>query len=373
MQNRLKTLVFGLASAGGLLLAAPAVAQTFNQSYYYPQFTQSQYSQPSYGYGCPALSYNLTLGSSDYYTGGQVSQLQNFLRNRYSDPRLTGGYYGSLTAYYVTRFQQEQGVYPATGGVGPLTRAAIQRVCGGSYPYPTPHPNPYPTPVPTSIFRLERNFSLTEGQTGRLSNGQLEITLNDADSRDDEARITLGFACRQGTNCFYYPSRSVTLEEGEDVEFQDYNIELVSVNSSSKATFRVEDVDDRDDDGDNDNDDATIEVTDPDSGDTYEQGDELTIVWESDNEPSEAEVKLELYTSGGTRVGLIAYSNDTDDNFDWNIPVPDTFCTQQYPNGLCGYDLEGRFYIKASLVDNRDENNERVLDSDNSGTFEIED
>jgi len=366
MQNRIKTAVFGLIAAGAFLAAAPALAQTFNQSYYYPQFTQPQQSQPYWGYGCPVLSYNLTIGSSDYYTQGQVSQLQNFLRNRYNDSRLAGGYYGQLTAYYVQRFQQEQGVYPATGGVGPLTRAAIQRTCGGSYPgYPVPGPNPSPSSV---TFRLERNFSLVEGQTGRLSGGQLEITLNDADSKDDETRITIGLACRAGTQCFYYPQRSMTLEEGDDVIFQGYVIELVSVNSNSKATFRVQDEDDRDNDNDSD---ATIEITDPEAGDEYDQGDRLTIAWETDEEPSYAEVMLELYTSGGSRVGTIAFSDDADGSYNWRVPTGESYCTQQYPNGLCGYDLDGRFYIKASLIDNRDENNRRVLDTDNSGTFEI--
>src|SRR5262245_33403631 len=106
MQNRAKTLTVSLFAALGLIAAVPALAQT----YYYPQqYTAPSYptySQPSYGYGCPNITYNLTLGSSDYSTGGQVSQLQTFLRNRYGDARLSGGYYGSLTAYYVTRFQQ---------------------------------------------------------------------------------------------------------------------------------------------------------------------------------------------------------------------------------------------------------------------------
>src|SRR5262245_28516354 len=136
MQNRILATALGLvALVSGAFVAAPAMAQTINPSYYYPQYNTSGYTgyvqYPQYAqYGnCPSLSYNLTLGSSDYTTGGQVSQLQNFLRARYSDQRLTGGYYGQLTSYYVTRFQQENSVYPATGGVGPLTRQAIARVC----------------------------------------------------------------------------------------------------------------------------------------------------------------------------------------------------------------------------------------------------
>lgn len=86
---------------------------------------------------CPFLSLNLYVGLRDSYTGGQVSQLQQFLSTRgYYQP--VTGYFGSITAVNVARFQSEQGVYPTTGGVGPLTRLAIQRVCdygGGSGGY----------------------------------------------------------------------------------------------------------------------------------------------------------------------------------------------------------------------------------------------
>lgn len=78
---------------------------------------------------CPQLSYNLYRGLYDYSTRGQVSQLQQFLSTRgYYQP--VTGYFGAITYANVAQFQREQSVYPITGGVGPLTRAAIQRVCG---------------------------------------------------------------------------------------------------------------------------------------------------------------------------------------------------------------------------------------------------
>lgn len=79
---------------------------------------------------CPNLYSQLAYGMSDATVGGgQVSALQQFLRTRYNEPQLTGGYFGPLTRSYVVRFQQEQGL-ATVGEVGPQTRARIQSLCG---------------------------------------------------------------------------------------------------------------------------------------------------------------------------------------------------------------------------------------------------
>lgn len=372
MQTSIKAFVFGIFALLGLLVATPAVAQTYSQSYYYPQYTTPAYNT------CPAISYNLVLGSSDYTTQGQVSRLQSFLRSRYGDARLTGGYYGQLTSYFVSRFQAEQGVYPATGGVGPLTRAAIQRVCGGYTP--TPYPNPSNN---TTTFRLDRNFTLEVGETGELRNEELTLRLDQIitsqygygyyNQEPQAVRITLTEGCRSGTYCFYAPSRSFTLEEDDSVSFQGYEVELVSL-TKSKATFRVTDEDDNDDDDDNnDDDDAKIEITAPISSNLeLEQGDELDIEWESTDEPSNVTVVIDLYDEDDDRVGTIAIDDDEDGDYEWDIPEGGDVCTQQYPNGLCGHDLDGEYYIKVSLIRGNSAGGE-VLDTDKSPTFEIED
>lgn len=383
MQTSIKAFVFGAVALAGLFAAAPALAQTYSPSYYYPaQYSQPQYTtgyttgyaQPVYGSSCPVLSYNLTIGASDYTTGGQVSQLQSFLRSRYGDARLAGGYYGQLTTYYVTRFQQEQGVYPATGGVGPITRQAIQRVCGGGY-----NPNPYPTPTGnTSTFRLDRDFSLNVGETGQLRNDNLTITLTQIvasqygygyyyNQQPAAVRITVTQGCTPGTYCIYAPSQTFVLEDGDNVDFRDWNIEVRDL-SNSDATFRVSE-----NSSSNNNNDATINVTRPTSSDDVNQGETQKITWSSSDEPSDSSVVLELYTSAGHLVGTIAVSNDTDGSYSWRVPrVPNTLlCTMQYPNGLCGYNLEGNYYIKASLVRGNGLSNGEVLDTDTSGTFEI--
>ena len=76
---------------------------------------------------CPALSYNLYYGLSDAQTNGQVSQLQRF----FAIPQT--GYFDAATYQATVSFQTQQAVYPISGGVGPLTRTAITRVCNASW------------------------------------------------------------------------------------------------------------------------------------------------------------------------------------------------------------------------------------------------
>lgn len=371
MQTRIKAFCFGILALSGLFFAVPAMAQTYNPSYYYPQqqYVQPQYNQ-QYGSSCPALSYNLTIGSSDYTTGGQVTQLQNFLRSRYGDARLSGGYYGQLTTYYVSRFQQEQGVYPATGGVGPITRQAIQRVCGGYTPAPYPTNN--------TTFRLNRDFSLNVGETGQLRDENLTITLTQIvssqygqygygyyyNSQPQAVRITVTQGCRAGTYCIYAPSQSYVLQDGDNADFRGWNIEVRDIGTRD-ATFRVTEA------NNHNNSDATISVTRPTSSDDVRQGDTQRISWNSNKAPSNSSVILELYESGNRLVGTIAVSSDQDGSYNWHVPERATYCTLQYPNGLCGYDLDGNYYVKASLVEGNGFNGGQVLDTDTSGTFEI--
>ncbi|MCC7500612.1 peptidoglycan-binding protein [Candidatus Nomurabacteria bacterium] len=354
----------------GLFGVSAVSAQYYNQYGY-------QYPAPQYSYQyptayaptavCPNLYTNLTVGMS----GAQVTELQQFLATRGYNQLVTG-YYGSLTSANVAQFQREQGVSPATGGVGPLTRAAIQRTCGqGGY---TPG---YPT-TPGQVgetFRLDREFDLYQGQTIRERNGELTIVLNQigggyawyyGNSRnDDEVRITVSESCRPGTYCLWNRQETFVLEEGDSEDFGDYEIEVTEIRSN-RASFIV-----RDEDGDND-DDGTVNVTSPSGSRTYEQGDELEIKWTVTDEPRNSSVIIDLYDEDDDFVGTIAIEDADEESYEWDIPERRDYCTQQYPNGLCGYDLDGEFYIKVTLVDDyygyRDE-----IDEDDSVTFEIED
>lgn len=84
---------------------------------------------------CPQLFVSLQRGSRDTSTGGQVSQLQQFLAARYnlSTQTIVTGYFGPITESYVLQFQREQGISPI-GIVGPQTRNAVGVTCQSQQP-----------------------------------------------------------------------------------------------------------------------------------------------------------------------------------------------------------------------------------------------
>lgn len=61
----------------------------------------------------------------------EVRMLQNYLFNYYgvANEINASGFFGRLTKNYVSQFQREQGLYPVTGGVGPITRTKMKELC----------------------------------------------------------------------------------------------------------------------------------------------------------------------------------------------------------------------------------------------------
>jgi hypothetical protein len=89
---------------------------------------------------CPKISRTIGRGASEATTTGDVGQLQQFIANHFGlkpDDVVTG-HFGSTTQAFLEKFQQEQGIPPAPTA-GPLTRAAIARLCnpGGKDPSTT--------------------------------------------------------------------------------------------------------------------------------------------------------------------------------------------------------------------------------------------
>jgi len=99
-------------------------------------------SAPQY---CPRLPQNLFQGMRDSGRSKPgITELQKFFSRYYNlnpDINVTG-YFGIVTRKNVIRFQREQNL-PAYGVVGPLTRATIAKVCGGTgEPQQIPSSNP---------------------------------------------------------------------------------------------------------------------------------------------------------------------------------------------------------------------------------------
>ncbi len=110
------------------------------------------------GSSCPNLSITMQRGSRDATTGGQVTELQVFLADRYglSEEDVVTGFFGKTTHAYVVRFQQETNL-PTFGIVGQLTRAKIVEVCGSLPPQPqqpvaTLSASPTSGPAPLEVY-----------------------------------------------------------------------------------------------------------------------------------------------------------------------------------------------------------------------------
>lgn len=88
---------------------------------------------------CPVLNYNLRIGMRS----GDVTVLQSFLAVQGYFPYSPIGVFGPLTFRAVQNFQAAHGV-PATGYVGPLTRAVINSLQTCNQPVPVPVPAPVP-------------------------------------------------------------------------------------------------------------------------------------------------------------------------------------------------------------------------------------
>jgi PKD repeat protein len=117
-----------------------------------------------------------------------------------------------------------------------------------------------------------------------------------------------------------------------------------------------------------------LTVTSPSQGQTYSRGQDMTISWNYPVTPGSTQVMMELYSTSGSRIGLIAVSSNTVGSYTWHIPAfPQNYmCTLQYPNGLCGTNIpDGQYYVKVSASNNPLDSNPTVIASGQSGTFNM--
>ncbi|HVY72588.1 MAG TPA: peptidoglycan-binding protein [Candidatus Paceibacterota bacterium] len=347
-----------------LIGAALVLAAAIPSAYAFAQTAWPVIIAPAPTVSCPGLSYNLYMGVRDYYTGGQVSALQQFLNARYGN-QLVSGYFGVMTYANVARFQREQSVYPITGGVGPLTRAAIARVCGGTT-----------TPPPT-----------TTGFSANPTHGTAPLSVSFAGTVNDASQYVVDFG--DGTNSGPLPSictstNLCTVSTSHTYgSAGTYNASLsryiscmysnprcmIAVMPVGTVTIQVNSQVQTN----------TLTVTSPAAGQVYARGSQMNISWgglirETFAYEPHASI-VDLYTAAGVKVGTIAITNDLKGSYDWRIPgFPQTMmCTMQYPNGLCGTNVQGQYYIQVTaVVGNGFDSNSQVLGTAQSGAFTIQ-
>lgn len=126
----LLVIAFLVLAGGSMFTPQPASAQVNNT-------LSANVVAPT---SCVIFSNNFGYGAYDYSSNGAVSGLQTFLNSQgyFNSAYLGTGHYGSITARAVAQFQASHGI-PATGFMGPLTRAAVQQItCGGGTNPTTP-------------------------------------------------------------------------------------------------------------------------------------------------------------------------------------------------------------------------------------------
>ena len=116
------------AKVFGAVFALLIISVSFGAAY----SAKAQTATPSYS--CLSLANNLEQGMSDGGAQGQVFELQTFLNQAGNMNYAPTGYFGPITYAAAVAFQAANGV-PGTGFVGPLKRAALQKVrCGTVQP-----------------------------------------------------------------------------------------------------------------------------------------------------------------------------------------------------------------------------------------------
>lgn len=143
---------------------------------------------------CFAFGHDIRYGQQDGGDAADVGTLQSFLvREGYFDAANVGtGHFGPLTLKAVKQFQAANGI-PATGFVGPLTRAAIAKVqdCGHSAAATLYSVSPTNGPIGTQVSI--RGFGFSSSNTV-LIDGMVA-------TRDVPISSSIAIACTTDPSC----------------------------------------------------------------------------------------------------------------------------------------------------------------------------
>ena len=148
--------------------------------------------------GSSSASMTFTMDLHTGSSGADVTALQNWLISKgYSIPAGATGYFGAQTASALAAFQAANGISPAAGYFGPVTRAKVNSMAGGST-----------TTGGTSTGGLSggeadlRNFDLLAGDDLMEGDSDAEIAVAKFDVDGGDARlqrVTLDFTPQSGS------------------------------------------------------------------------------------------------------------------------------------------------------------------------------
>jgi hypothetical protein len=167
---------------------------------------------------------DLTIGS----TGADVVALQSFLESKghlVIPAGTTKGYFGSLTQSALAKFQAANGISPAAGYFGPVTRAAVNSMNTGG----TGVANPCPAGFVSGTFNGVKVCLMGTGTTtpgndnGPLSGGEASLEDFDVKSGDD-------------TDLEEGMEGAEVVEVEFDVEDGDVNVERVDFHFEEAST-----------------------------------------------------------------------------------------------------------------------------------------
>ena len=111
---------------------------------------------------CLYLTHDLSIGSTDTATGGEVSKLQTFLKTEGATEVAITGSFDTTTSAALQRWQTAHGISITTSGtgvVGPKTRAVMSQNCTGTNTSAT---------SPVAIVNPKAGDVITSGQTSTV-------------------------------------------------------------------------------------------------------------------------------------------------------------------------------------------------------------
>ena len=258
---------------------------------------------------CYTFNYNLTVGA----TGADVSALQKYLISRgFNIPDITSGqsapgYFGNTTKAAVIAFQTSVG-QPATGFVGPLTRAVLN-ACGPVTPVPTPS---ITVTSPNGVVWEKGTIKKITWESNLASSEDVYIELVvDENSYYD---ITSKYDRYKNTGSYTWASAGqLPLHENIIVPDGKYTVRVCNVSRTACNQKSVSLVSPKLT--------PSITVVSPNGGEVWQIGKNYPITWKSEGLSSDAyKILIGLIDNKGNTVMTIGNIGSNDGSEMWTIP-----------------------------------------------------